>query len=359
MRADHCHIAREVSPAAASALWLVTHRRWYLVPLQDGGKFPRGGCQACKPGRADHVAAECPCLAADPVSLCHGIYAASNDPTVTRFRAALYPHASWAVHCGASGLLGVDIDCKPGLIAPEQPLPGREWTAALAPTSGVDCFGQLAPEAQQAIAERDTLTVQTPSGGLHLIYAAEAGRWKTSSGRVRTDGQMAAGALAWQVDVKARGGYLLIPGSATAAGTYRRISAGHDPAPLPAWLAGELRRTGHDATDQPQRTTTITRPAAASRALAAAEDRNQRYAAAALESACAELAGMEPNSGRNRKLYRSASRLAGMADAGWIDRGEVEAALADAARQARLPAGEISYAIASGFRSPRRVDGAR
>ncbi|WP_223165698.1 hypothetical protein, partial [Lentzea indica] len=94
-----------------------------------------------------------------------------------------------------------------------------------------------------------------------------------------------------------------------------------------------------------------TRPAAAV-PVVDAQTGPARYAAGALRSACAELAVMEPDTGRNRKLFRSTTRLAGMAQAGWIDRTVVEAALTDAARHAGLPAAEIRYVLASGFGRP-------
>jgi hypothetical protein len=65
---------------------------------------------------------------------------------------------------------------------------------------------------------------------------------------------------------------------------------------------------------------------------------------------------MPADSGRNRKLFRSTSKLAGMVEQGWIDRDQVECALADAAQRCGLPPGEITYALASGFRNPRRPE---
>ena len=192
-----------------------------------------------------------------------------------------------------------------------------------------------------------TLATATPSGGLHMVYAAQAGRWKSSTPHIRDD-RVTSG-LAWQIDIKAHGGYVVIPGSTTITGTYHRISPTVIPDRLPDWLTGELVRTGHDRHATPA---TTDGPAPVPAATTDA-GREQRFADAALRSACTELAAMPPDSGRNRKLFRSASRLAGMVAAGWIDRDHVETALTAAATHAALPGGEIQYALASGFRNPR------
>uniref|UniRef100_UPI0004CC7043 bifunctional DNA primase/polymerase n=1 Tax=Streptomyces sp. NRRL S-15 TaxID=1463886 RepID=UPI0004CC7043 len=52
-------------------------------------------------------------------------------------------------------------------------------------------------------------------------------------------------ALAWQVDVRAHGGYIIAPGTSTEHGTYTPIGDVREPAGLPLWIAQELERTGH------------------------------------------------------------------------------------------------------------------
>ncbi|MFE2750449.1 bifunctional DNA primase/polymerase [Actinosynnema sp. NPDC059335] len=334
--------------AADVALWVADRHGWHVLPLHPGTKRPLAGCPDCR-GGGGHAAAQCPCLARRDGALCHGVWAATTDTNVIGRWAGRWRTSVWAVHLGVSGLLALDLDAHGGT-PPAQPLHGVPWPDGNAlPVDGIDTYATLAGLRGRAF-DLDTLATQTPSGGLHLIYTAEPGRWKSSSGRVRDGDNEVTSGLGWQIDVKAYGGYVVLPGSTTPAGGYRRASISLTPVALPDWLADELVRTGHDRHANP----TPIRPAPAPVAVAARSgDRQVRYAAAALRSACEELAAMPPDSGRNRKLFRSTTRLAGMAQAGWIDRHRVETALADAARAAGLPAGEIRYVLASGFARPR------
>ncbi|MDQ3405234.1 MAG: bifunctional DNA primase/polymerase [Actinomycetota bacterium] len=337
----------QAAQAAAAALWLATHLGWRVLPLHPGTKRPLAGCPDCR-GGGGHTAETCPCLARRDGALCHGVWAATDDPAVLDRWARRWRTSVWGVHLGVSGLLCVDLDAHGGT-APAAPLNGRTWPPGdRLPVDGIDTYATLASLAGAGL-DIDTFATETPSSGLHLVYEAEPGRWKCSSGHVRDGEDTVRSGLGWQIDVKAHGGYVLLPGSTSAAGTYRRASASIAPALLPAWLTAELTRTGHDRTHTPSRTTAT----APTPVTAVGESGPSRYACAALRSACAELAEMAPNSGRNRKLFRSTSRLAGMVDAGWIERVSVETALAHAAQQAGLPAGEIRYAIASGFARAR------
>ena len=332
--------------AADVALWVANRHGWHVLPLHPSTKRPLAGCPDCR-GGGGHTAAQCPCLARRDGALCHGVWAATSDAAVIGRWAARWRTTVWALHLGVSGLLAVDLDAHGGT-PPAQPLHGVPWPEGNPlPADGIDTYATLASLRGQAF-DLDTLATQTPSGGLHLIYTAEPDRWKSSSGRVRDDDSVVTSGLGWQIDIKAYAGYVVLPGSTTTAGTYQRASTTLTPTARPDWLADELVRTGHDRHATP----TPIRPPAPVTVTAAGDDRHARYAAAALRSACAELAAMPPDSGRNRKLFRSTTRLAGMAHAGWIDRHQVETALADAAHTAGLPAGEIRYVLASGFARP-------
>lgn len=333
--------------AATAALWLAARYGWHVLPLHPRTKHPLGGCHACRADVRDHEPADCPCLACGNGALCHGVWAATNDRAVLTGWARQRRSTVWAVHCGVSGLLAVDLDAHGGT-PPRQPLNGRPWPAGdPPPADGIDTYATLASLAGAAL-DTDTFATDTPTGGLHLLYATEPGQWKGSRGYARDGDDTVRTGLGWQIDIKAHGGYVVLPGSTSTAGTYRRASTTVTPAPLAGWLAGELTRTGHDRTALPT-------PAAKTPAPVVAVDGTgpHRYAAAALHSACAELAAMAPNTGRNAKLFRSASRLAGMVEAGWINRDDVTSHLTDAARSCGLPAGEIRYAITSGFNRPR------
>lgn len=349
--------------AADTALWLATRHGWHVLPL-GRSKKPLGGCDRCRsesPLPASEQCRDhhtCECLARGDGALCHGVWAATNDPDVITRWARDHTQV-WAVDCGRSGLAVVDLDAHGGT-APRQPLNGRVWPAeSPLPGDGIGTWAALAGIAGQPLDLDTTLAVETPSQGLHIYYQAEPGRWASGSPHVRDD-QVTRG-IGWQIDLKAHGGYVVLPGSVTSAGTYQRVSTAVLPGPMPTWVEAELQRVGLDkqakADEERLRRAAYQPPSLAVSAVssAAGGNRGARYAAQALRGACAELAAMDVNSGRNRKLFRSASRLAGMVDAGWIDREQVSSALTDAARTALLPAPEIRYAIASGFARPQSV----
>lgn len=339
-----------VQAAADAALWLAVHRGWHVLPLNYRSKRPLGGCGDCRTERCDHTPHTCPCLARGDGALCHGVWAATTDPEVIGRWAQRWHSSVWAVHLGASGLLAVDLDTRPGP-PPRHPLNGLAWPAdEPPPVDGLDAYATLAALSGGTVGT-DTFTTDTPSGGLHLVYETEPGRWKGSHGKARDGDDTVRTGLGWQIDIKCYGGYVVLPGSTSQAGLYRRSSTTTTPRPLDPWLADALTRTGHDRTAPPAPAATV----APMPVVADGENAPARYAAGALRSACAELAAMEPDSGRNGKLFRSTTRLAGMAAAGWIDRDQVETALANAARHAGLPAGEIRYALASGFARPHPV----
>jgi hypothetical protein len=338
-----------VQAAANAALWLAVHRDWHVLPLNPGTKHPLPGCRDCRADVRDHDAANCPCLARGDGALCHGVWAATTNPDVISRWANRWRTSVWAVHLGASGLFAVDLDAHGGT-PPAQPLNGLLWPQGdPPPVDGIDTYATLAA-LSGGVVDTTTFATDTPTGGLHLVHADEERRWKSSRGYVRDGDDTVRTGLGWQIDIKAHGGYVVLPGSVSAAGPYRRASTTTTPTPPPVWLVDALTRTGHDRTATPAPATATKPPAGV---VAVDGHGPARYAASALRSACSELAAMEPNTGRNRKLFRSASRLAGMAEAGWIDRPAVEAALAQAAHHAGLPAGEIRYALASGFNRPR------
>ncbi|MEV6604739.1 bifunctional DNA primase/polymerase [Kutzneria sp. NPDC051319] len=336
--------------AATVALWMATHHGWHVLPLNPGTKTPLGGCRPCGKNGDGHTAADCACLARGDGALCHGVWAATNDPDVITRWGRRWQSGVWALNLDRSGLIAVDMDNHGGT-PPTQPLTVLDWPEATPPPAdGIDVYATLAALHGTGLDTDHTLTTHTAGDGLHQLYRAVPGRWKGSRGKPRDDGTLPKLCLGWQVDVKAYGGYVVIPGSVTTAGRYERISTALDAAPMPAWLCEVLAGTGHD------RQADLVRPAPGPRPLirpVPGSGREGRYAAGALRSACDELADMAAGDGRNRKLFRSASRLAGMTEAGWIDRAQVENGLSAAAHACALPAGEIRYAIASGFRHPR------
>src|SRR5699024_7772308 len=78
---------------------------------------------------------------------------------------------------------------------------------------GEDVLILLAHEAGQDY-PAETLTVATPSGGLHLYFTTPEGVELRN-----TEGERGRG-LGWKVDTRAAGGYVLAPGSITSQGAY-------------------------------------------------------------------------------------------------------------------------------------------
>jgi len=208
----------------------------------------------------------------------------------------------------------------PGIRIPEQ-----VDLAGLA--SGFDTLALLAAYRQEPNPAEDetTLRVRTPSGGLHIWYVnpEPAVRYRSSTGSSpRT-------ALAWQVDVRAHGGYVVAPTTRTTAGLYTPLGAVREPAPLPAWLAAELRRTGHaiqaspNPGPQPRRQVRPTRPGAAQALLQS------------LVETVRECAGQAEGTGFTEKLNRAAYTAGGLAGAGHLNQAEARQELTEAAHYAR------------------------
>ncbi|MFE9255570.1 bifunctional DNA primase/polymerase [Streptomyces sp. NPDC006879] len=146
----------------------------------------------------------------------HGVHDATNDPRAVR---ALFAAAPWAtgygVACGLAPyhLIGLDLDVRP---------------------DGSDSAAPHSRSALRHLALRhlftlpETVSVHTPSGGLHLWFAGTAEAVVANS----------ASRLAPGIDVRGAGGYLVGPGSLGTRGTYRLTpeSTGLPPAPCPEAL---------------------------------------------------------------------------------------------------------------------------
>jgi hypothetical protein len=101
---------------------------------------------------------------------------------------------------------------------------------------GADVLAALCEEHGQPF-PWETFVVRTRRGGLHLYFEAPPGiALRSTSGR--NDG-----GLGWLIDTRARGGYVVGPGSTVnlpdGTGRYE-VTYDRPPAPLPAWLAGLL-----------------------------------------------------------------------------------------------------------------------
>lgn len=192
------------------------------------------------------------------------------------------------------GLVVIDLDMrKEGTDLPP------EYDDA---SSGADVLERMATQAGEAWP--DTYTVLTPSGGVHLYFRQpeEGPLIGCATGAGPT-----APHLGPLIDVRGVGGLVIAAGSFSAAQglPYRRASApAVVPQPLPGWLLERLRPAAAPAAPAP-------RPAAV-RALSTAS-RTDRYAAAALNGAAADVADA-PEGERNRRLFAAARRLGELQD---------------------------------------------
>lgn len=143
-------------------------------------------------------------------------HAATSDPDV--LAATWRPGDNIGVGCWRSRVLGVDLDVKD--------VDGSARFAAICTDHGA--------------AWPDTLTVRTPSGGLHLYFTVEEGGPVIGS----TTGRDPRAPLGPGIDTRGpgrggRGGYLVGPGSVVDGVPYT-IARDLPIAPVPTWLADLL-----------------------------------------------------------------------------------------------------------------------
>ncbi|WP_244184600.1 bifunctional DNA primase/polymerase [Streptomyces cellostaticus] len=333
------------------ARWCAS-RGWPVHPLAPGRKTPAGNCDACRqPGHTHHG---CPCLRAG--RWCHGFHAASLDFARIEQWWTRAPGLGVGVACGPANLVIIDID------AHEQPLPARDRLLPGIPiAAGVNLVGLAngfhtldvlaALRGATSPAQDDTtLRVRTPSGGLHVWYRAHTShRWQCSTG------SGSGRALAWQVDVRAHGGYIVAPGTTTAAGTYTPVGAVREPAPLPDWLARELDRTGHlPPAHVPAPRPVPPRARQAVIAAGGGRDAASRALAAVLTEVAA-CAAVPEGAAFSEKLNRAAYTAGGLVAAGHLTATAAQQALTEVAEQAR-PGQERRYGpiIRSGLNAGSR-----
>lgn len=251
-------------------------RGWHVFPLAPGSKVP-----------ALHRFDRCPRTGACAASHVGWEQRATTDPD--RIRAAWSTGRAYniGIATGPSNLIVIDLDVPgPGETPPEP------WNQP-GVTDGQDVLAVLADQADEPY-PGDTLTVATPSGGLHLYYTAPDGIELRNTGGDRGRG------LGWKVDTRAHGGYVLACGSIIGTGTKaRRYTYLHDqtPAPLPPWLVHRLTPS-----PVPSAATTPARPVQVS------AGRRTRYVDAAVTLECEKVTKAR-NGQRNASLYVAAKAL--------------------------------------------------
>ncbi|MBW4717423.1 bifunctional DNA primase/polymerase [Saccharothrix sp. SC076] len=269
-------------------------RGWHVFPLRANSKKPP----------AFHSEDNCP-----HTGICAATHQtweqrATNDPREVRWywNSRRYSGSNVAVATGPSGLLVVDLD------TPDSPddLP-PEGSRREGVRDGLDEFALVCDRAGEPF-PHDTLTVQTPSGGLHLYFRAPAGvrLGNTQGNRGR--------ALGWKVDTRSAGGYVVAPGSTTPSGLYRLV---HDRpvAELPTWLVQRLAARPSTATTAPAQIAT---------------DRLPAYVGAALRGEADRVARATPNA-HNIVLYTAAVALGQLVAGGLLPSSRAEDTLYSAA----------------------------
>ncbi|MFF5393033.1 bifunctional DNA primase/polymerase [Streptomyces sp. NPDC013012] len=323
-----------VPPAPSVTARWCARQGWPVLPLAPGRKTPAANCEACRePG---HRYDDCPCPEAG--RWCHGFRAATLDAARIDRWWGSDARFGVGVACGPAGLVVIDVDAHPDREPPprDRLLPGvgidgRVDVAGIA--TGFHTLAVLAALRGRPSPAEDatTLRVRTPSGGMHIWYRVTDGRrWQCSTGS--TGGR----ALAWQVDVRAHGGYIIVPGTTTTAGTYTALGEARRPAPLPGWLAAELERTGHAPAERTVPVRQVVPPRARQAVVAAGggHDRAGRVLAGVLAevAACGAVA---EGAGFTDRLNRAAYTAGGLVAAGHLPSEEAYEALRRTAEAAR------------------------
>jgi hypothetical protein len=198
----------------------------------------------------------------------------------------------------------------------------------------------LAEQAGQPL-PTDTLTVSTPSGGLHLYYQAPANIELRN-----TQGDRGTG-LGWKIDTRAHGGYVLAPGSRINGHPYV-ITHDTEPAPLPGWLLERLQPAPlPPPPGQPRQVAT---------------SRRGRYLQAAIDAETAKVTDA-PKGQRNAALYAAAVALGQLVAGGALTEAEVTETLMRAAGKhlavgaysQRQATATITSGLRAGANRPRRV----
>ncbi|MFF0515542.1 bifunctional DNA primase/polymerase [Streptomyces sp. NPDC004250] len=333
-----------------TASWFA-RRGWPVHPLSPGRKTPVANCVRCREG--SHPPTQCPCHAEG--LWCHGFHAATLDQRRIAEWWGARPGLGIGIACGLARLVVIDIDAHrtqpPGRdrILPGIPIADHVDLTGL--SNGFHALAVLAAlRGRPNPADDDTtLRVSTPSGGLHVWYRARSNRrWHCSSG------SSSGRALAWQVDVRAHGGYIVAPGTRTRAGAYTPIGTVREPAVLPVWLEQELERTGHlSAPAVPAPRSVPLRAQQAVLAAGGAHPTSRGVLAAVLAplEACGRVS---EGAGFSDALNRAAYTLGGLVAAGRIEEEAARSALEEAAVAARPGQGHRSgRIISSGFSAGR------
>ncbi|MGW7673249.1 bifunctional DNA primase/polymerase [Streptomyces sp. NPDC054775] len=343
----------------AVARWCAANG-WPVHPLAPKGKTPPPNCSECR--MAIHAPDDCPCHVQG--GWCHGFYAATTDlARIDSWWGSGRRNFGVGVACGPAGLVVLDVDAHSNdapdraRLLPGIAIPDSVDLRGLA--DGFDSLALLAAYRGEPNPSEDdaTLRVRTPSGGLHIWYATRPhGPLFRSS-----TGSSSRVALAWQVDIRANGGYVVAPGTRTHLGTYEVLGTSNRPAPLPQWLERELGRTGHEV--GAPRQAKVPPLTAVHSPLRKGEGKTLKP----LEPLLQEVSGCATTpegAGFSEKLNRAAYTAGGLVGAGRLSFSDALELLTRAAYLAR-PGQEqrsdkmIADALSAGARRPLHIRGRR
>ncbi|MFJ8159064.1 bifunctional DNA primase/polymerase [Streptomyces sp. NPDC094468] len=316
--------------SVVTAQWCA-RRGWPVHPLAPSRKTPTANCLECR--TTPHQPGSCLCIQAG--RWCHGFHAATLDETRIQKWWGHHPEFGVGVSCGPANLVVIDVDAHAVEVpARNRLLPGipiGDQVDLTGLSTGFHTLAVLAAlRGQRSPAEdSETLRVSTPSGGLHVWYQSRgAARWLSSVGS--TPGR----ALAWQVDVRAHGSYIIAPGTTTGSGSYAPVGETREPAPLPLWLAQELTRTGHfpaPAIPAPR----LVPPRAQQAVFAAGSRRHGEWTLAPILAPVEACGSVAEGAGFSDTLNRAAYTIGGLIAAGRLQREGAQHALRESARRAR------------------------
>jgi hypothetical protein len=236
--------------------------------------------------------------------------ASTSDPNAVERLWRAFSGALPAIDCGKANLLVIDCDRHGG-------------------PDGVAAFRTLVGAQQFPVA------VETPNGGQHIYFCQPDGEALGNS----------TGTLPAGIDVRGNGGYVIAPGAVLPDG--RCYSAARfDPSQIGALPQAILERirSGHSlgSTVTPFRRTRL--------AIGDYDARERAFAKSALHACVRDLQHAKPGT-RNGTLNAVAYRMGRMIGAGWIEQGDVFAALIGATAANGLAADDGERQILATVRS--------
>ncbi|MDV5143147.1 bifunctional DNA primase/polymerase [Streptomyces sp. SBC-4] len=224
----------------ATALWCA-EQGWRFTPCSRDARPRRPTAPPAAP--RDTHPPTAPCLAAH--RWCHGFHAATLDTDRITHWWRDNPRHGVGVACGPAGLVVVDIDTTPRP-RPRATASGRESRSATPSTSQASPTASTPSPSSPPCAATTARTRHHHPARTHTLRRTARlvpGRRHTPLALLRR--QQPRTALAWQVDIRAHGGYIVAPTTTLPTGSYQPLDGPRTPAPLPGWLAAELQRTGH------------------------------------------------------------------------------------------------------------------